>query len=109
MLHILENFNIYKRITSLQLLLEAHTLCSLNRLTFSMVRALVIHQHVKHMPKIQCLGVLLCFQVHVHSLALSQLCSRTHLMDTASISLPLMGRSLAAEAGRALQCVPAML
>jgi len=92
MLPNLKNFKISKRIPSLQMLIGKHTVCSLNRLTFSVMGALVVDQHVKHMTKIWCLGVLLCFWVQVHALAMSQFCSRTHLMDTASTSPHLMGR-----------------
>lgn len=94
------------RVLSLQVLIGTHTLCSLNMFTFSMVRALVIHCHAKHMPKTWCLGVLLCFQVQVPALAVYQLHGRTHLMDTASISLPLMGSKLGHRGWKGLAVCP---
>lgn len=51
------------------------------------------------MSKPHCLGM---FLDQVHALALSYLCSRTHLLDTAFISLLWWDGSLATETGRAL-------
>lgn len=68
------------------MLIGTHTIYFPNWLMFSMVKALVIHQHVKCMPKIWCLRALLCFQVQVHALAMSQLSNNP--FDGHSICLP---------------------